>query len=59
MRKRRFLLIALEVISEPKKRTTEALSYNGLVLSCPEIARLAREGAQSPAQGALVEDAET
>ena len=29
---------------ERKKRATEALAYNGLVQSWPEITRLAREG---------------
>lgn len=31
-------------ICERKKRAQEALSYNGLVQSWPEITRLAREG---------------
>jgi putative DNA methylase len=41
------------VISRPfaKKRAAEALAYNGLVQSWPEIARLAQEGGtRTPAQ---------
>ena len=34
----------LYTICERKKRAAEALSYNGLVQSWPEITRLAREG---------------
>ena len=54
----RELAYRLFVIADRKKRAAEALSYNGLVQSWPEITRLAREGAQGPAQGALFEDAE-
>ena len=44
----------LYCVSERKKRAQEALSYNGLVQSWPEIARLAREGGQArAAQGVL------
>jgi putative DNA methylase len=43
----RELAYRLYTLCERKKRATEALSYNGLVQSWPEIARLAREG--SPA----------
>ena len=39
----RELAYRLYVICERKKRTQEALSYNGLVQSWPEIIRLARE----------------
>jgi putative DNA methylase len=41
----RELCYRLYTICERKKRNTEALSYNGLVQSWPEITRLAREGA--------------
>ena len=40
----RELAYRLYVVSERKKRTAEALSYNGLVQSWPEIVRLAAEG---------------
>jgi putative DNA methylase len=40
----RELCYRLYTICERKKRNTEALSYNGLVQSWPEITRLAREG---------------
>jgi putative DNA methylase len=40
----RELAYRLYTISERKKRAGEALSYNALVQSFPEIARLAREG---------------
>lgn len=40
----RELCYRLYTICERKKRTAEALSYNGLVQSWPEITRLAREG---------------
>jgi putative DNA methylase len=39
----RELAYRLYTICERKKRATEALSYNGLVQSWPEIMRLARE----------------
>jgi putative DNA methylase len=39
----RELAYRLYVICERKKRTQEALSYNGLVQSWPEIIRLASE----------------
>ncbi len=55
----RELAYRLYVLSERKKRATEALSYNGLVQSWPEIARLAREGAKPKAeQGGLFADTE-
>jgi len=40
----RELCYRLYTLCERKKRATEALSYNGLVQSWPEITRLAREG---------------
>jgi putative DNA methylase len=42
----RELCYRLYTICERKKRTTEALSYNSLVQSWPEIVRLARTGVQ-------------
>ena len=39
----RELAYRLYTMCERKKRTQEALSYNGLVQSWPEIIRLARE----------------
>jgi putative DNA methylase len=51
----RELAYRLYAICERKKRATEALSYNALVQSWPEIMRLAREaGPQQPAQGNLL-----
>jgi len=50
----RELAYRLYAICERKKRTQEALSYNGLVQSWPEIQRLAREsGTPQAEQGAL------
>jgi putative DNA methylase len=50
----RELAYRLYTISERKKWTNEALSYNTLVQSWPEMTRLAREAAsQSPAQAVL------
>ena len=47
----RELAYRLYTLCERKKRTAEALAYNGLVRSWPEIARLAREnGKAKPAQ---------
>jgi putative DNA methylase len=40
----RELAYRLYTVCERKKRASEALSYNGLVQSWPEISRLAREG---------------
>ena len=40
----RELAYRLYTLCERKKRATEALSYNGLVQSWPEITRLASEG---------------
>ncbi|MBU1208886.1 MAG: DUF1156 domain-containing protein [Proteobacteria bacterium] len=42
----RELAYRLYTLCERKKRAAEALSYNGLVQSWPEIIRLAREGAK-------------
>lgn len=44
----RELAYRLYTLCERKKRATEALAYNGLVQSWPEIARLAREGGNRP-----------
>lgn len=50
----RELAYRLYTISERKKRAPEALAYNGLVQSWPEITRLAREGSKSqPDQAGL------
>ena len=43
----RELAYRLYSVAERKKRATEALSYNGLVQSWPEISRLAREAVSS------------
>jgi putative DNA methylase len=51
----RELAYRLYTLCERKKRAPEALSYNGLVQSWPEIARLARETPQAaPVQTALL-----
>src|SRR6202042_1134434 len=42
----RELAYRLYTLCERKKRAAEALAYNGLVQSWPEITRLAREGAR-------------
>jgi putative DNA methylase len=50
----RELAYRLYALCERKKRAAEALAYNGLVQSWPEIARLAREGGKPRTeQGAL------
>ncbi len=55
----RELCYRLYTLCERKKRAAEALSYNGLVQSWPEITRLAREGgAPRPAQGGLFDQNE-
>ncbi len=55
----RELAYRLYTICERKKRAAEALSYNGLVQSWPEITRLAREGGKPrTAQGGLFEESE-
>ncbi len=46
----RELCYRLYTLCERKKRASEALAYNGLVLSWPEITRLAREGGQPRTQ---------
>ena len=52
----RELAYRLYTLCERKKRAPEALSYNGLVQSWPEITRLAREGGTGqPAQAQLFE----
>ena len=50
----RELAYRLYTLCERKKRATEALAYNGLVQSWPEIARLAREGAKPRAEQATL-----
>jgi putative DNA methylase len=55
----RELAYRLYTLCERKKRAAEALAYNGLVQSWPEIVRLAREGGKPRAeQGALFGDTE-
>jgi putative DNA methylase len=55
----RELAYRLYMICERKKRAAEALSYNGLVQSWPEITRLAREGGKPRrVQGGLFEASE-
>ena len=52
----RELCYRLYTLCERKKRAAEALSYNGLVQSWPEISRLAREGGKPRIeQGGLYE----
>ncbi len=51
----RELAYRLYTLCERKKRAAEAMSYNGLVQSWPEILRLSREvKPETPAQGALL-----
>lgn len=47
----RELAYRLYTLCERRKRAAEALAYNGLVQSWPEIARLAREAPRPPAGG--------
>jgi putative DNA methylase len=55
----RELAYRLYTVCERKKRAAEALAYNSLVQSWPEIARLAREGVtRQPTQGGLFEATE-
>jgi putative DNA methylase len=55
----RELCYRLYTLCERKKRATEALSYNGLVQSFPELERLAKEpGRRVPAQATMLEDEE-
>ena len=49
----RELAYRLYIICERKKWAQEALSYNGLVQSWPEITRLAREGGEQQSQAQL------
>jgi putative DNA methylase len=49
----RELAYRLYTVCERKKRAQEALSYNGLVQSWPEITRLARDGAKAQPQAQL------
>jgi putative DNA methylase len=52
----RELAYRLYTLCERKKRAQEALWYNGLIQSWPEITRLAREGGKGqPAQAQLFE----
>ncbi|MFI5267873.1 MAG: helix-turn-helix domain-containing protein [Chloroflexota bacterium] len=50
----RELCYRLCVLCDRKKPSAEALSYNALVLSWPEISRLARESATAPAAQAMM-----
>jgi putative DNA methylase len=55
----RELAYRLYTLCERKKRAAEAMAYNGLVQSWPEITRLAREGGpQRPTQAGLFEETE-
>ena len=47
----RELCYRLYTLCERKKRATEAMAYNGLVQSWPEITRLAREKPSADAPG--------
>ena len=47
----RELCYRLYTLCERKKRATEAMAYNGLVQSWPEITRLARETPRAAAPG--------
>jgi putative DNA methylase len=51
----RELCYRLYTLCERKKRAAEALSYNGLVQSWPEIMRLTREGRAGTEQASLFE----
>ncbi len=55
----RELCYRLYTLCERKKRATEALSYNGLVQSFPELERLAKDpGRRVPAQGTMLAEDE-
>jgi putative DNA methylase len=54
----RELAYRLYTLCERKKRAAEALAYNGLVQSWPEIARLAREGGNATTQQEELFDAD-
>jgi putative DNA methylase len=51
----RELAYRLYSVCERKKRAAEALSYNGLVQSWPEITRLARAGTPAPSEQPALE----
>ncbi len=51
----RELAYRLYTLCERKKRAAEALAYNGLVQSWPEIVRLAQEGKGQPVQADLLD----
>ena len=55
----RELCYQLYTICENQKRANESLSYNGLVQSWPEIARLAQEDETLVAQGSLFDEEES
>ena len=50
----RELAYRLYTLCERKKRAAEALAYNGLVQSFPEIVRLAREGGRPKTEQAAL-----
>ncbi len=50
----RELAYRLYTLCERKKRAAEALAYNGLVQSLPEITRLAREGGKPKTEQAAL-----
>jgi putative DNA methylase len=50
----RELAYRLYTLCERKKRAAEALAYNGLVQSWPEVARLAREGGRPRTEQAVL-----
>ncbi len=52
----RELAYRLYTLCERKKRASEALSYNNLVQSWPEITRLAQEGKKTPARERTIID---
>jgi putative DNA methylase len=56
----RALAYRLYTLCERKKRPAEAMAYNGLVQSWPEIDRLSRDAAtrRTPVQGGLFETME-
>ncbi len=52
----RELAYRLYALCERKKRAAEALAYNGLVQSWPELVRLAREQAKAQAPAAVEQE---
>lgn len=54
----RELAYRLYTLCERKKRASEALAYNALIQSWPEISRLAREGKEPGTQGGLFDKGE-